>query len=218
MAGDAAQDPSTAPPSSEPGIYRAVRADERLHLGEVLERVAEWVPFYKSDSRDEVQEAKPTKYPLALVLTQDCDLAQDWNERVGDAHTETALRSILLCPVGKADEVRATQSINSTLWDPTRKNLSIRYQYLAEVPREADGAGDGHPPLLADFKAVFTVRAIELYRQLRSGADPPRRRFRLATPWAEHCQCRFAAYHSRIGLPRDHFVPEARRSDPPIAR
>lgn len=218
MAGDAAQATSAAPPPCEPGIYRAMRAGERLRQGEVLERVVEWVPYYKADARDDIDVIKPVSYGLALVVTQDCDLEQDWKQRSADPHVTTGLSSVLLCPLGKADDLRAAQSINSTLWGPIRNNDSPRFQYLAEVPSASDGAGEGHPPMLVDFRSVFTVRTIELYRQLRGGAGTLRRRFRLETPWVEHLQCRFAGYHARIGLPRDHFVPEARRPEPPAAR
>lgn len=214
MAGDAAQAASAALPPSEPGIYRAVRAGERLYQGEILTRVVEWVPSYAAGAPNAVSTVSPMQYELAVVVTQDCDLAQDWSKRQSAPSEETDLTCVLLCRAVLAETAFSSEERfrGKDLQKPIRNNKNERYQYLAEVPTTADGAVQGHQAMLVDFKALFTVRTTELYRQLRVGENPQPRRFRLETPWAEHLQCRFAGYHARIGLPRDHFVPEARRT------
>lgn len=213
MAGDAAQAASAALPPSEPGIYRAVRAGERLYQGEIIARVVEWVPSYAASDPDAVSTVSPMQYELAVVVTQDCDLAQDWSKRQDSPNAETDLTCVLLCRAVPADTAFSSEERfkGKDLQKPIRNNKNERYQYLAEVPATADGAEQGHQAMLVDFKAIFTVRTTEIYRQLRAGTSPAPRRFRLETPWAEHIQCRFAGYHARIGLPRDHFVPETRR-------
>jgi len=201
-----------ASPPSAPGIYRPVALNERLYQGEILERAIEWVPKYDDASPDHVVGVEPRLHRLAIVMIQECDLAQDWSRRTSEVRIVTELTCVLLCPAFPADELRTAQDINNKRWEPIRANKNERYQYLAEVPKELDGISEGHAALLIDFKSVFAVRTIELYRQLRmTGA--PRRRCRLETPWAEHLQSRFAAYQARIGLPRDHFVPENRRTE-----
>lgn len=102
MAGDAAQ-ASVAPPPPEPGIYRAVRAGERLYQGEIVAEVAEWVPSYAADAPDKVSTVSPTRYALAVVMTQDCDLAQDWSRRQNAPNADTDLPCVLLCPALGAD-------------------------------------------------------------------------------------------------------------------
>lgn len=220
MAGDAAQASAAAPPPAEPRIYCAVGSGERLYQGEIIAGVMEWVPSYTPNAPDAVSEVVPMRYDLAVVMTQDCDLAQDWSKREANPTLETDLPCVLLCRAVKADEAFASEDRlrGKDLQKPIRNNKNERYQYLAEVPATVDGASQGHPAMLVDFKSLFTVRTAELYRQLRGAGNPQPRRFRLETPWAEHLQCRFAAYHARIALPRDHFIPESRRTDAPAAR
>lgn len=195
----------------ETEIYRRVLAGERLYQGEILEKVLEWTPKY-GDSPDLVIGLEPRRHKLVVVVTQDCDLEQDWRTRTAEPKTDSGLPCVLLCPAWPAEELRAAQGLSNDLWKPARSNKNERFQYLSEVAKATDNLDVGHPAMLIDFKSTFTLRTIELYRQLRSiEADAPRRRFRLETPWAEQLQLRFACYQSRIALPRDHFIPENRR-------
>lgn len=199
-------------PADSQSIYVQVQADERLFQGEVVERVLEWIPKYADTNQDEVIGAEPRLHRLAIVITQECDLAQDWEKRSANSAIVTDLPNVLFCAAGAAEELRSAQNLHNKLWTPIRSNKNERYQYLAEIPKDLDRAGEGHVAILLDFKSIFAVRTVEIYRQLRStGENAPRRRCKLATPWAEHLQCRFAAFHARIGLPRDHFIPEIRR-------
>jgi len=219
MAGECAQDTSAGSLPSAPAIYHAVRPGERLFQGEVVERILEWIPKYDTVGADQVVGAEPRLQKLVVILTQDCDLAQDWNKRQLDPRVVTDLRSVLVSPAWAADELRRSQNLTSQRWNVVRQNKDERYAYLAEIPREVDAVGEGHTALLLDLTNYFTVRTVELYRQLGdNGPNAPRRRCRLDTPWREHLQCRFAAYQARIGLPRDHFVPESRRSESPAPR
>ena len=216
MPGEQAQDVNPASPPSLLRIYRPTRAEERLFQGEVIERILEWVPKYDTANPDQVIGAEPRVLKLALIMNQDCDLAQDWGKRQTDLRTVTDLRSVLLCLAWPAEELRQSQHLTTRRWETVRQNKDERYAYLAEISRDVDAAGDGHGAILLDFSSFFTVRTVELYRQLRdTSADAPRRRCRLETPWREHLQFRFAAYQARIGLPRDHFVPEGRRLEFP---
>lgn len=219
MAGECAQDTSAGSPPSGSGIYRSVRAGERLFQGELVERILEWIPKYDTTQPDQVVGVEPRLQKLLVILTQDCDLARDWNMRRAEPRVVTDLRSVLVCPACPADELRESQNLTNKKWEVVRQNKDERYAYLAEIPREVDAACEGHAALLLDLTNYFTVRTVELYRQLQiTGPDAPRRRCVLETPWREHLQCRFAAYQARIGLPRDHFVPESRRSESPHQR
>lgn len=195
-------------------IYHLVSSDQRLFQGEFLERVIEWIPKHDStENPQEVTGIEPRLHKSVIIMTQDCDLEQDWAKRSSNLAETTNLPGILMCPAAPADEARVLHSLSTDLWKSVRSNKNERFQYLADVPQEHDGAREGHPAVLVDFKSLFSIRTVEIYRQLRRrSADSPRRRFRMATPWAEHMQCRFAAYLARIGLPRDHFTPESRRT------
>jgi hypothetical protein len=194
------------------GIYCPSKTDERLFQGEVLDRTIEWTVGYDSAKPDEVVGTEPRQHKLAVLLSQDCDLAQDWEKRKDELRIETDLKSVLLCPAFPADDLRQRQNLTSRRWETVRQNKDERYAYLAEIPADADAAGEGHPAILLDLSSYFTVRTVEIYRQLRTGGeDAGRRRCRLKTPWREHLQARFAGFLSRIGLPFEHFVPEGRR-------
>jgi hypothetical protein len=213
LAGEATQAINAAPPPAEPGIYKAVQTGERLYQGEIIANVVEWVPSYAAEALDVVSNVSPVIYDLSVVVTQDCDLEQDWRKRNESPNTDTSLSCVLLCPARFAAPVfNSDPQVRGEGTDRIRKNQSMRYHFLAEISTSADTATVGPGAMLVDFKALFTVRTIELYRQLRVNTNPAKRGFRLETPWAEHLQNRFANYHSRIGLPRDHFVAGARRS------
>ncbi len=194
-------------------IYLPAKAESRLHQGELLAGVHEWAAAYKDDGS--LDGARPIVHRLAIVLAQDCDLEQDWRSRQDDLYLQTDLRNVLFCPVWPAEDLRSEHGIDTKFFKNVRQNKIDRYQYLAAVPKECD-AGDGHPPMLVDFKSYFTVRTVEAYRQLRmeEGLDV-QRRCRLGIPWREHLQGRFAAFLGRVGLPVDHFVPEGRRPGQP---
>ncbi|MGA2498179.1 MAG: hypothetical protein ABSH20_10580 [Tepidisphaeraceae bacterium] len=194
-------------------IYCQVHSNERLFEGQLIERVTEWVPAYDEASHEAVAGIQPRVHLLALVVSQDCDLEQDFGKRQQNPWAETDLRSVLLCPAFPADELRKQQNLTSRKWETVRQNKDDRYAYLAEVPQPLDAAGAGHPAILLDLMNYFTVRTPELYRQLRN--SQARARCRLTIPWREHMQFRFAAFLARIGLPRDHFVPESRRPQLP---
>lgn len=200
--------------SVEHAIYLPVRERDRLYQGEIVERVSEWVPTYNNEQLDVVEGAKEIPFRLAVVITQDCDLSQDWGRRESDPRITTDLKSVLLCPAYPAEEMRSSPHLQSSKrWDIVRQNKEDRYAYLAEAPAGVDNSGEGHCAILLDLKVFFSIRTVELYRQMRAtGTNSPRRRFRLATPWREHLQSRFAGFHSRIGLPRDHFMPESRQA------
>lgn len=203
---------ATAPPTL-PLIYSAVKTGDRLFQGELVEGILDWVPVYEDATNpDAVTGVEPRLRRLSVIFTQDCDLEQDWGQRRAQPASDTDLSCVMLCPAWPAEERRAERDIKSDLWKPIRSNKNERYQYLAEVPNEADQAAEGHPALLLDFKQYFTVRTVELYRQLRSTpTNRPRRRCKLESPWREHLQSRFATYLARVGLPKDHFIPENRR-------
>jgi hypothetical protein len=213
LAGELVQVDAPGSGPGVPAIYRAVENGSRLFQGELVERLIEFIPKYRASAPDEVEELAPRVRPLAVVVSQDCDLEQDWSRRQKDVRGESDLPCVLLCPALPAEQLRETQKLASDLWKPIRSNKNERYQYLAEVPAQRDQASEGHVALLVDFRSVFTLGTVEIYRQLRSTAtEAPRRRFRLETPWAEHLQARYAYYVSRIALPLDHFIPESRKA------
>lgn len=188
--------------------YERISENEPLRQGELIADVTE--PVIRELVPKDVQ-VEWHRHPLAVLVTQDCDLDQDHAQRqAGVTEHYRLLRRVLLCEVSPAAEVRNAQrrpspnmpEMNSTLWPRVSQNLDDRLHFLEEVPPEADAFGSGLGEHVVHFKRVFTVDLEALYRFVRE--TPHARRCRLRTPYAEHLAHRFAFYWSRVALPRPH--------------
>ena len=145
--------------------------------------------------------------PFALVLTQDCDLDQDFAVRFTKPNpaSDKLIPSILLAEVFTAEDVLARYAEGSKkVWERLniKNNKNERYQFLQAVPPESDALGAGLPELVIDFKRYFALPAGELYRRVELGEAVRRAAF--ASPYLEHLAARSAAYHGRVALPEDH--------------
>lgn len=138
------------------------------------------------------------EYPYAVVLTQACDLAQDFRTRSIDSEQ---VPNVLFCDVRTGTELYATVE-SKKAWDKIRQNYDPRYHFLEEIPLESDATGLGVPELSIDFKRYFTVPTSEVYARIRIGQTL--RRSVLTSPYVEHLSQRFAYFLSRIGLPEPH--------------
>ncbi len=148
-----------------------------------------------------VIEVSKIVFPLILVLTQDCDLEQDSNNRE-KATQNTKLLSVLIVPLYNAEHVFMGHHLNDIglVMDPINRkktpgttliqNERARYHYFdfpAEVPLVAS---------VADFKHYFSVH-VSYLESVR------KRNFvcRLSDLFREDVSQRFASYLARIGLP-----------------
>src|SRR5262249_54267715 len=144
--------------------------------------------------------------PYAIILTQDCDLEQDFHARKTDTKPANRLPSILFCEVATAEELSrpsegTTEGMNSRVWNLVRRNRHERYYFLQKVDPAEDAVKVGLPELGVDFKRYFTIPADEVYSQFLRDA---RRRCNLCPLYLEHFSTRFAQYLSRIALPGPH--------------
>jgi len=104
-----------------------VEADEPLRQGELLAGLHE--PIVKELAPKEV-DVEWQIHPLALLVTQDCDLEQDHAQRrAGVTDNYLLLKRVLLCEVSSAEEARNLQrrpgmpEINSAAWKSVSQNL-----------------------------------------------------------------------------------------------
>jgi hypothetical protein len=175
---------------------------------ECIERVVE---------RRGIIEVQKVVFPLAVVMTQDCDLEQDAKYKTKgqtSADDDKRLLSVLLVPLYNAEHVflgthlaelnmRMTQ-INKKKTPGTSLMLNERprYHYLEfteEIPIV---------PQIADFKHYFSAH-LSYLESLRS------KQFvcRITELFREDLSQRFAAYLARIGLP-DHELKKAHSTPP----
>lgn len=154
---------------------------------------------------DTIFEEAPTLnyevHPYTIVVSQDCDLVQDYTSRTGDGDISKQIPEILFCQAITAEELRGS-GINSTVWNQVRKNKAERYHFFQKVLPDQDAFGSGLPELGVDFKRYFTIPTDEVYRRLEGEA---KKRCRLMSPYLEHFSTRFAYYQFRVALPLDHI-------------
>jgi hypothetical protein len=150
--------------------------------------------------------ARPIIHPFAVILSQDCDLEWDYQNRMADAPEANSknLPNILFCEISEASELRNQSNLKSDQWKKVRQNNDSRYQFLEGCPPELDATGEGFTDLAADFKRYFTIRTSDVYSQLKFDA---RRRTRLKDAYCAHLSTRFYHFQLRIALPREHGQP-----------
>jgi hypothetical protein len=190
--------------SSVPLNYEAPLASGYLRQGEILRGVFE--------KRAECAAVKPTidpvpvrprEHPLIVVMSAQCDLLWDWEERSRISPEQAAEESlprlmphVLLCDLYAADQLRYAHGMNSTLWTALGKNQNERYHHLpaARIGDFAD-LNDLH----IDFKKVYGLPTDNLYKGLNSSAIS--RVAVVPVPYVNDLIHRFYAFQSRVAVP-----------------
>lgn len=174
----------------------------RLHQGEIL-RDIDFIE-YAVQRRGNIEISTIT-FPYVVVLTQDCDLQQDygvrWSRKNKPRNHDKKLFSALVAPLYNcahfllgehlSDLSMTMQKVDSsTNQQNLRNNMLPRYHYLG-FDRTAPLV-----PSVVDFKHYFSVNIEHMKMDIR-------RKFvcRLAPLHREDLSQRFAAFLSRIGLP-----------------
>jgi hypothetical protein len=143
-------------------------------------------------------------FPLVVVLTQDCDLEQDYRVRWARpkaADQDKRLVSVLVAPLYNLDHVVAGEHLldlqlkmriisSGSEIGRLRSNQIARYHYL-EFPKNVSIV-----PSVIDFKHYFAV-SVEYLKRLK----PERFVCKIGPLYRESVSQRFSAFLSRIGLP-----------------
>jgi len=187
-------------PSS--GIYAASPADGPLRQGEILSDIIQLrLDVAGLASFPGVQDALPiirVVHPLAVVISQDCDLDWDYKWRIAQKGGKE-VPSVLLCETVEAQQL---PNVDTGIWKRIKINKEERYQFFERVPNEHDAVQQGLPEMAVDFKRCFSIPTDELYLQLKSQA---KRRCLLVSPYLEHFSQRVFCFHARVGLPAEHL-------------
>lgn len=148
-----------------------------------------------------IVEVSKIVFPMIMVLTQDCDLEQDFGNRRKETQSNTLL-SVLVAPLYNAEHVFQGQHLSDLgiRTEPINRKKSPgeflvnndrpRYHYL-DFP-----VGTPVAPAVADFKHYFSVHVSYLERIRRKHFV-----CRLSDLFREDVCQRFSAYLGRIGLP-----------------
>ena len=145
-------------------------------------------------------------FPLVVVLTQDCDLAQDSKFRgATDKTKDKILFSVLVAPMYNADDAFDGTHLDDLYgkeksMEPINRNASpgkylkqnerCRYHYL-EFPEDTPIV-----PTIIDFKHYFSININQLLSCRTENFV-----CRLSELYREDLSLRFANFLSRIGLP-----------------
>ncbi|HEX2896844.1 MAG TPA: hypothetical protein VHP63_02200 [candidate division Zixibacteria bacterium] len=177
--------------------------DTRIRQGDIFSDVEYFV-----DINDDGVEARirTIKFPLSVVLTQDCDLLWDNLRRVEKKGlTDNAiLISILLAPLYNFEYFKSgvhLEKLNLTAdnnWRKTRledliKNKNPRYHYLDTSDEDVSIVSS-----VVDFKHYFSVRQDYLEANYKNAF-----RGSLNQLFREDLSQRFTSFLSRIALPTE---------------
>ena len=171
----------------------------KISQGDIFQRFnyIRWVEL--TDGNMDIDEIE---IPFFVVLTQSCDLDEDFKDRgkPKEEKRDKYIQSILVCPAYIADLLRhgkhlekfdlIMENYDSKRWNIIKKNNNARYHFL-EKNEELK-----LPDLVIDFKQYYTVPTYILYKIHKNhyvGSLKPLFR--------ENLSHRFAFYLSRIGLP-----------------
>jgi hypothetical protein len=179
---------------------------ERVCQGDLISNVE---LIEHADINDEgIVEISKVNFPHVVILTQDCDLEQDFNNRSSDpkqrSNEDKHILSIIVAPLYNIEHVcrgehmseldfrmqvishKESSSTNKYL----RNNQNPRYHFL-KFPDDIPIVDS-----VIDFKHYFTVSNDYLNRKKKVDFEG-----KIAELYREQVSHRFASYLSRIGLP-----------------
>ena len=170
------------------------------HQGDIYRDILVLGWRYTADSSDDYDVISNT-YPYVVLITQECDLEQDHQNRnsAGDKH-DKYLQSLLVCPAYQAEIFKRGEhldqfSLKMEKWNSDRfrlikRQMNERYHFLEnDINLQI-------PNLVIDFKHYFTIPTETLYhiRGKKYLAS-------LRPLFREELSHRFSFFLSRIGLP-----------------
>lgn len=188
------------------GIYSISEVGKPLRQGEILSNLQQY-NLVVSSIEDPQPKVAPKKHPWVIVLSQDCDLDQDFKQRFQqDTYPDKnfpLIPNVLFCEVREATEIRSSPGMKSHIWKSIVGNNNFRYEFMQKIPPDKDFMGLGIPELVIDFKSFFTLPTEEVYSFL--GNEKIKRHSWLNSPYLEHLKSRFFFYQSRVGLEPGHI-------------
>jgi hypothetical protein len=172
---------------------------DRVSQGDIFQNI-EHIDYVKIENG--FIECSKIIYPFVIVLTQDCDLEQDYNNRNSAKNIhDKIIFSVIVAPLynyehsitgGHLSNLKLVMQAfkkDTTPDKDLRNNQKPRYHYLEFKNLPV-------PNSVIDFKHYFTVNL-----QYLSNIKNKNRVCKIAELYREEISQRFAYYLSRIGLP-----------------
>lgn len=143
-----------------PHVYIPSAHDDRLRQGEVLSDLVEWNIVFNDQGE---AEADHVDHPFAVIVTQDCDLEQDYRARTDPEmkpqQRENGLLAHVLVVVAANFEASKEKFAGSDVRRRAHQNKDERYQFLAPGGPTEDLLGLGFPSLILDSSAPSRCRS-----------------------------------------------------------
>lgn len=175
----------------------------RLCQGDIL-RDVEYIERVSEQSG--IIEVSKIVFPLVIVLTQDCDLEQDyqsrWSRAASSKNQDKWLLSVLVAPLYNVEHVHTgdhLSELNMEMMELPRKGTALRFLRSNRNPRyhflEFPPASQIVPSVI-DFKHYFSANVTYL-KPLK------KRKFVCSVSglYREEISQRFSYFLSRVGLP-----------------
>ncbi len=182
-----------------------------LRQGEILSSVFE-LQIVLEDTLGKAErcnyEADAIEHPFAIIVSQDCDLEQDFNYRFHSRGKERhQIPSVFFCQAMDADDFRKGDQhkhlFNSSTFENNFKhNDDFRFHFVQKIPPEYDALNMGLPELAMEFKRYFSMPTAEVYHRVK--LSHTWRRCHLKSPYLEHFCDRFHYFNNRIALPEEY--------------
>lgn len=159
-----------------------------MRQGEIITGLVTYKIEREEKNKDEFT-VQPILHPYVIVVSQDCDLTQDFRSRESSDKSASGedklIPSILFCEVVEAEILykKPKEIMNSKIWNNVKNNKNERYHFFEKISPERDALEKSLPELGVDFKRYFTVATEEVYKQISSTAQ---KRSRLLSPYLEH--------------------------------
>ncbi len=191
------------------GLVYEPASDGPIRQAELLASIAEFQAIPDTDGDPTEVATRKVEHPLAIVLSQDCDLEQDFNVRhpaeqpQPDRETvetsPTALTHILLCDAHEESELkkRLPSTFGSKDFRRIAGNQNERYHRIEGA--DIEGTGTTIEPLFLDFRRYFSIPCSAAYEQLSPGTA--RRTARLPAYYLHDLNHRFYSYLARVAIP-----------------
>ena len=174
----------------------------RISQGDIYKNV-EFIEYAIEEA--DVIDISKIVFPFVVVLTQDCDLKQDytvrWAKKGGSNHDKKII-SVIVAPLYNVEHVYKGEHLSElemtmvpitkerTPGRTLRQNKTPRYHYL-EFPANAS-----IPSSVIDFKHYFTVNVEYLKKHKKANFI-----CQIAPLYREDLSQRFSSFLSRVGLP-----------------
>lgn len=180
-----------------------------IRQAELLTSVSEFQAISAGDGDPAEIATRKVEHPLVVVMSQDCDLEQDFNvrhpadspplSREAAEVSPTALSHILLCDAHKESELkqRLPEGLGSKDIRRIAQNQNERYHRIEDA--EIRDAGLEVEALFLDFRRYFSIPCPDIYDQLASTTAG--RTARLPAYYLHDLNHRFYTYLARVAIP-----------------